>query len=114
MTFDLDFIMERIGKRFEEQKKHGLEIMGSVEELYLQQCLDTYCGTEIKKFRVGDVCHFMFIRSCVQDGEYDGYKRYRGGLIGGDGFIYMSEAIYLNYCKLNNHVPQAYKVLLIK
>lgn len=39
---------------------------------------------------------------------------FRGGLIGGGGFIYMSEAIYLNYCKLNNHVPRAYEVLRLE
>lgn len=102
-------LQESLLDGFARQRKMGMEIMGPFEEMYLITMRDKLGGAEIKKFVAGDVNHFMFIRACIKEDCGGKYKRKGPFVVKGDS-LYMSEAIYLNYCKINDHVPRKFTV----
>jgi len=107
-----DTLVEGLGARFTRQKSEGFEIMGAIEESYLGQLSYLFQGAAIHKFVCGSPCFFIYVRACLKEGCSTKFAKKVNGVIfqKSTSAIFMSENVYINYCRKHGHSIGKYKV----
>jgi hypothetical protein len=105
-------LFEELGARFTRQKSEGLEIMGAIEEIYLGQISYLFRGAAIHNFVCGSPCFFGYIRACLKEDCSTKFAKKANGVIfqKNTSAIFMSENVYINYCRKHGHSIGKYKV----